>query len=655
MVTSNPKPLQVVPTNLAGVRAIGPVAVTQAAADHAAAILDSLALGPGGTAHAALRARIMSRAWPSDARIVPHLSPQPGVTHRLTPPRKVAETAYTSNNWAGSTIPGTWTDAVGIWRVPTVGIPETPAGTDGGWDSSSWVGIDGTYGSNDVLQAGVQQSVAGDGSTTYVAWYEWFAPKVDGSPGYIFQTNIDNLEIQPGDEVFAGVHYRDGKGLVMFGNVDRGHYFSIEIDPPPGASMSGNSVEWIMEAPNTGEPGTSLPGFSPVVFSAATATPAAAGGGSGDPAKGDTINILAYGRALTEVALSTDSLTITRAAPPWQTFELSGAGSSSAHGVAAVSRIPGSMELWYVAPNGSIQDRYWYEGSNWQGFELAPPGSAAPTSGIAAVSRIPGSMELWWVAPNGSVQGAYWYDGGGWGRYELAPPDSASPTGGIAAVSRIPGSMELWFVGTNGSIQDRYWYDGGSWQGFELAPAGSASLAGGVAAVSRIPGSMELWFVGANGSIQDRYWYEGGNWQGFELAPAGSASPTGGIAAVSRIPGSMELWFVGANGSIQDRYWYEGGNWQGFELAPAGSASRTGGVAAVSRIDSSMEVWFVGGDGSIQDRFWYDGSNWAGFELAPAGSAAPSSGIAAVSRIPGSMEVWHTAPSGAVMDHFWYG
>jgi len=165
-------------------------------------------------------------------------------------------------------------------------------------------------------------------------------------------------------------------------------------------------------------------------------------------------------------------------------------------------------------------------------------------------------MELWWIAPNGSVQGAYWYDGGNWQRYELAPVGSASLSGGIAAVSRIPTSMEVWFVGANGSVQDHYWYEGGNWKSFELAPARSASLSGGIAAVSRIPGSMEMWFVGANGSIQDHYWYDTTNWQSFELAPAGSASLSGGIARVSRIPASMEMWFVGANGSIQDHFWY---------------------------------------------------------------------------------------------------
>ena len=143
----------------------------------------------------------------------------------------------------------------------------------------------------------------------------------------------------------------------------------------------------------------------------------------------------------------------------------------------------------------------------WRRFELASAGSASTNAGITTVSRIPNSMEAWWIGADGSVQGAYWYDGGQWQRYELAPAGSASPNGGISAVSRIPNSMEVWWVGANGSIQDAFWYEGGQWQRFELAPAGSASPDGGISAVSRIPNSMEVWWVGANGSVQDAFWY----------------------------------------------------------------------------------------------------------------------------------------------------
>ena len=340
----------------------------------------------------------------------------------------------------------------------------------------------------------------------------------------------------------------------------------------------------------------------------------------------------------------------------WRRFELASAGSAStSEGIKTVSRIPNSMEVWWIGANGSIQDAYWYEGSQWQRFELAPAGSASASGGITAVSRIPNSMEVWWIGADGSVQDAYWYEGGQWQRYELAPAGSASASGGITAVSRIPNSMEVWWIGADGSVQAAYWYEGGQWQRYELAPAGSASTNGGITAVSRIPNSMEVWWIGANGSIQDAYWYEGSQWQRFELASAGSASTSGGITAVSRIPNSMEVWWIGANGSIQDAYWYEGSQWQRFELASAGSASTSGGITAVSRIPNSMEVWWIGANGSIQDAYWYEGSQWQRFELASAGSALTSGGITAVSRIPNSMEVWWIGANGSIQDAYWYG
>ncbi|WP_173346301.1 C1 family peptidase [Pseudoduganella dura] len=339
----------------------------------------------------------------------------------------------------------------------------------------------------------------------------------------------------------------------------------------------------------------------------------------------------------------------------WRGFELAPQGSAALNGgLAAVTRIPGSMETWWIGENGSVQAAFWYDGGQWQRYELAPAGSASPEGAIAAVSRIPGSMETWWIGANGSVQAAFWYEGGQWTRYELAPAGSASPAGGIAVVSRIPGSMELWWTGANGSVQGAFWYEGGQWTRYELAPGGSAAADGAITVVSRIPGSMELWWVTGNGSVQAAFWYEGGQWTRYELAPAGSASPQGGIAAVSRIPGSMELWWTGANASVQAAFWYEGGQWTRYELAPAGHASVNGGIAAVSRIPNSLELWWIGGDGSVQDAFWYEGNAWQRFALAPAGSASASGRIASVSRIPDSMELWWTGSNGSIGDSFWY-
>ncbi len=336
----------------------------------------------------------------------------------------------------------------------------------------------------------------------------------------------------------------------------------------------------------------------------------------------------------------------------WNGFDLSPPDTAAVGGVAALSRIPNSMELWWIAPNGAVKGAFWYEGGNWTPYEVAPPGSARPGGAIAAVSRIPTSMELWWAAPNGSVQAAFWYEGQNWNRYELAPAGSIG-TGGIAALARVPNSMEVWWVAPDGSVQDAFWYEGQNWNRFALAPAGSARPDSAVAALSRIPTGMEVWWVGPDGSVQDAFWYEGQNWNRFALAPAGSAAGRA-IAAVSRIKTGMELWWVAPNGSVQDAFWYEGGAWQRFELAPPGSADPAGSIAAVSRIPTGMEVWWVGPGGSVQDAFWYEGGSWQRFELAPGGTAASGSGIAVRSRVPASMELWWITPHGGVTDRFFY-
>jgi hypothetical protein len=107
---------------------------------------------------------------------VPRLEVRIGRTHRLRGAKKITEGNFASNNWSGGVIQGNgnWTTAVGTWVIPTVSEPTEPQGEEGGWNSSSWVGIDGAFGSDDVLQAGIEQRVDGSGNTSYVAWYEWF-------------------------------------------------------------------------------------------------------------------------------------------------------------------------------------------------------------------------------------------------------------------------------------------------------------------------------------------------------------------------------------------------------------------------------------------------------------------------------------------------
>jgi hypothetical protein len=105
----------------------------------------------------------------------------------------------------------------------------------------------------------------------------------------------------------------------------------------------------------------------------------------------------------------------------WSTFELAGAESASLNtGIAAVSRFPTTMAVWYVAPDASVQGRYWYQCGTWDSwdvgddFQIANPGSASESCGLAAVSRLPTTMEVWCVAHDGSLLDANWYQPAQW-------------------------------------------------------------------------------------------------------------------------------------------------------------------------------------------------------------------------------------------------
>jgi hypothetical protein len=258
--------------------------------------------------------KFASRKWDPKKHIIPRMEVHLGKTHRVQGLQK-AGTGYTGPNWSGSVIQGSagsFTSAIGTWVVPTVGIPPEPPGLDGGWDSFSWVGIDGFYTTNDVLQAGVQQSVDANGNATYLAWYEWFVAGADPNQfPYIYEVVIPNFTVSPGDTVYCSVQYvgNNTAGYLYFADDTTGENFSITLAPPTGASFNGSDAEWIMEAPGIDGAYASLPAFSPVQFTGALAC----GGSAGitGPQNGDYVNIIgSSGAQLTEVTLGTDAATI---------------------------------------------------------------------------------------------------------------------------------------------------------------------------------------------------------------------------------------------------------------------------------------------------------------------------------------------------------
>jgi hypothetical protein len=116
-----------------------------------------------------------------------------------------------------------------------------------------------------------------------------------------------------GQGVYCSVQYVNGKtaGQIYFANDTTGEHFSITLAPPPGATFDGNTAEWIMEAPDGGEPISSLPAFTPVTFTDAICC----GATLSKPQYGDIFNIVGFGVTLTAVTVGSDTVTITYIGP----------------------------------------------------------------------------------------------------------------------------------------------------------------------------------------------------------------------------------------------------------------------------------------------------------------------------------------------------
>lgn len=258
---------------------------------------------------------LTAREWRREDRILPHLEPHFGVSHRVRGDRQRDDGAYTSDNWAGATLRSPrgqrWSGAIGNWIVPSL---DCSAGVRAGWNASSWVGLDGVYGCPDVLQAGVQQRLDPDGNVSYAAWYEWFAPEQTNSPPYIWQTDVPNFAVGAGDVVYCSTQYLATRaGHLFFANETTGQHFSITLRPPPGAAFAGKAADWIVETPEFGDGPASLPTSSPVQFEGAMCCgPALV---SGDPADGDTWVIQVFGITLTEVSVASGAVTVAYATP----------------------------------------------------------------------------------------------------------------------------------------------------------------------------------------------------------------------------------------------------------------------------------------------------------------------------------------------------
>jgi len=173
-----------------------------------------------------------------------------GVTAPTQPTTPLNTTVRsTSRNWSGYVATGgtSYTSVSGTWVVPT------PDANVAGIDAT-WVGIGGAN-TTDLIQAGTEATVNGDGTVSYDAWTETLPQS----------TRTVTLTVNAGDTVSMSITEQSaGLWLVDMKNSTTGKAFTTTIR----YNSSKTSAEWIEEAPSVGRGIAPLDNFGSVKFSA---------------------------------------------------------------------------------------------------------------------------------------------------------------------------------------------------------------------------------------------------------------------------------------------------------------------------------------------------------------------------------------------------
>jgi hypothetical protein len=181
---------------------------------------------------------IESNTQPGNIGVTPPTQPQ-------TPSNSSVRS--TSRNWSGYVATGgsSYTSVSATWVIakPDASVPGIDA---------TWVGIGGAN-TTDLIQAGTEATVNGDGTVTYDAWTETLPQSV----------RTVSLAVSAGDTVSVTISEQStGVWLVDLKNVTTGKTYTTTIR----YNSSKSSAEWIQEAPSVGRGIAPLDNFGSVKF-----------------------------------------------------------------------------------------------------------------------------------------------------------------------------------------------------------------------------------------------------------------------------------------------------------------------------------------------------------------------------------------------------
>jgi hypothetical protein len=364
-----------------------------------------------------------------------------------------------------------------------------------------------------------------------------------------------------------------------------------------------------------------------------------------------------------------------------------------------VARTPWHLDVFWVGQDSQIWTQFWDQapGQNWINHLPFPIArslavSASTNSGVAAVARLPGHLDVFWVGQDGNIWSQWWDQGAGdnWSDHQPFRITTIifRPSLAIAAVARTRGHLDVFWVGQDNQIWTQWWDQapGQNWTdhlAFVIATSFPVPVMAesSIAAVARLPGHLDVFWMGNDSQIWTQWWDQaaGSGWdnhQPFPINPPNTPSAAGSpIAAVSRTSGHLDIFWVDQDGYVWSQWWDEapGAGWGDHSPFQIGPFSLTGppafaarsnlsSLAAVARLPGHLDVFWVGADGQIWTQWWDEapGQSWSNHDPFPISNAFPASStaktnspIAAVARLPGHLDVFWVGTDGQVWTQWW--
>lgn len=183
--------------------------------------------------------------------------------------------------------------------------------------------------------------------------------------------------------------------------------------------------------------------------------------------------------------------------------------------ISAVSRHPQKLDIFLAAPDGSVMTAAWdqnVEKGNWRGWWGVAGGKIPSGAPVTAVSRDPNKLDLFVVAPNGTVMTAAWdqnVEKGNWrGWWGVA--GGVVPSGSVVScVARDANKLDVMAVADDGKLYTASWdqnVSNGQWRGWWRIGDGDFRPGIETTLLSRSEGSLDGFGAGADGGVYVVYW-----------------------------------------------------------------------------------------------------------------------------------------------------